>query len=146
MRRLLWVLGLMGILIGVGCDSLPSVGESPQDRLVRLKLERIELLDALYGEYGGGSVAKAAGAAATQVQANTGASSIVDLLVGAVGEGDRQMFEANCGLIGDGERPATFSTKASEFFGQAAIKTRCIKMGTLSREIKTLEVEIGAAP
>lgn len=128
--------------VGVGCDTLQSVAESPEEKLVRLKIERAEILDTLYAEYGGGELSNMAGKAASDLEAEAGSNPFVDLLAGAVGESDRAMFDANCDLIGAGERPAAFSSKAKGFFQNESVKTRCIQSGRLGREITSLQAEL----
>ncbi len=146
---------LMGISLGFGtaCDVVEPVAESvveavvesPEEKMIRLKIERAGILDALYAEYGGGDLSNMAGQAASDIEEEEGANPIVDILAGAVGESDRAMFDANCDLIGAGERPAAFSTKAKEFFQTESVKARCIEAGRLGREIVSIQVELNAA-
>ena len=142
MRAFATGLLVMILAVGVGCDTLQSVAESPEEKLVRLKIERVEILDTLYTEYGGGELSNMAGKAASDLEAEAGSNAFVDLLAGAVGESDRAMFDANCDLIGAGERPAAFSSKAKGFFQTESVKTRCIQSGRLGREIISLQAEL----
>ena len=142
-----WVFQLFGLVFFgalMACSTVEKALESPEEKMIRLKIERAQILDALYSEYGGGELSNMAGKAATDLEKEAGSNAFVDLIAGAVGESDRAMFDANCDLIGAGERPAAFSSKAKTFFSQDNVKSRCIEAGRLGREIVSLKVELGA--
>ena len=130
------------VLFGLGCDAVQSITGTPEDRMVALKVERTEVMDTLYAEYGGGDIANATTAVAKEVEGQDGSNPLVDMVVGAVSEGDRELFEANCELMGAGERSTAFTTKARDFFAQDTVKKRCLKVGKLSRQIQALQAEI----
>jgi hypothetical protein len=145
MRKFTTGLLVVFLGIGVGCDVLQSAAESPEEKLVRLKIERVETLDTLYAEYGGGELSNMAGKAASDLEVEAGSNAFVDMLAGAVGESDRAMFDANCDLIGAGERPTAFTSKAKDFFQTDTAKSRCIQAGRLGREITSLQAELSAS-
>ena len=130
--------------LGAGCDAVETLTESPADKVVRMKVERLGILDALYAEYGGSDIANATTTAAKEVEAAEGNNPLVDMFAGAVSESDRELFDANCELIGSGERSTAFSSKARDFFAKEDVKAKCMKVGSLGREIQKLrQGEVG---
>jgi len=136
---------LVLVTLALGCDAVQSITGTPEDRMVALKVERTEILDTLYSEYGGGDIANATTAAVKEVEGQDGSNPLVDMVVGAVSEGDRELFDANCELMGAGERSTAFTTKARDFFAQDSVKKRCLKVGKLLRQIQTLQAEISSS-
>jgi hypothetical protein len=131
-----------------------SACKSDQEKLIDLRFELRRGLDGLYGQYGGGQVAKGiqeklapgAGAAA----ANRGAASadtpdFAGAMAAAVGEADRASFDEDCLAIGRAERRVMFTQKAQEFFGRTQTQDACRKLVILTLKIEKLERAVGEA-
>ena len=64
-NKLVFSLVLMGL--GSSCGAVKTIAEAPEDKMVRLKVERIEILDVLYAEYGGSDIVNATTTAAQEI-------------------------------------------------------------------------------
>lgn len=118
-----------------------------QDRLhqnlVEARADRTALLDGLYGEYGGGTLAKSIeGEAASGDSGGEGEAGVMDMFKGIVSEGDRAAFEGQVEVVGNGERLVAFSKKAKAFFAREDVKKKCRKSVELSQTIGRLEREL----
>jgi hypothetical protein len=112
--------------------------QSKEERLIELRSELRGDLDALYGRYGGGSLAKQAKADAERSgTADEGSATAVRLF----GELDRSYFETYCLAHGRGERPFNLSGKLDAFMQEPANQEACRDAAKLEAKIRKLEAE-----
>lgn len=126
--------------------------ESDADKLIRLKLEKIDRVDRLYSEYGNSEFLKLTNSALKDIKGfssspNTSKNnqdsdifnSLKNMAIETMKEADRSNFEVNCLTIGKGDRLVLFDEQAKAYFAQTDVRENCIKIGKLDLEIQQLE-------
>ena len=126
--------------------------ESLQEDIVDKKQEQNEILEDLWGEYGGSDINHSLSASAdeqleqvTDGRNGSGADlmqDLAELAKGSLEEADRINFEARCMILGSGERPPQLTEKARTFFSQSSVVERCGDVARLEREVNGLQSEI----
>jgi hypothetical protein len=111
---------------------------SNAERLVELRSELRNRMDALYDRYGGGALANDAKADAEQEGGREGASTAARFL----GEMDRSYFEGYCLAHGRGERPFNLSGKLEAFMKEPASREACREAAKLEARIRVLEARV----
>ena len=125
----------------VGCDAAQTEPRL-QSRLIDLRQERTDLLDELFSDYGGHSVAQSineALEAPAEGSEEADPGTMAEIAKGLVREGDRALFEARVRSAGSGERIIAISTKAREFFDSSKVKRECRSIVELEHRIEQLE-------
>ncbi len=114
-------------------------------QLLDARAERTALLNGLYEDYGGGTLAESINEGVdNEKPSSPSEESIVDMLKSVVTETDRGAFEAQVDVVGNGERLVAFSKKAQEFFARNDVKDKCRKVVELSQRVSRLERELAA--
>ena len=128
--------------------------ESDADKLIRLKLEKIDRVDQLYSDYGNSEFMKLTHSALNDVKgfSSSGTSknnqdseifnSLKNMAIETMKEADRSNFETNCLTIGKGDRLVLFDEQAKAYFAQTDVRENCIKIGKLDLEIQQLEKKL----
>jgi len=147
---------LLALLLG-GCDA-GDRREHLHERLLDLRAERTELLDALYDEYGGSDVARAIDEGLGQEEggpeapaegepgrgAEEGGEGVLEMMRGLVRESDRSVFEEHCRVAGRGDRVTALTQRARDFFARPEVRERCREVVELDFEIDATERELAA--
>ena len=127
----------------LACDTIESQLQTPEERLIELRFEQKEALDALYTEYGGGVLADNINKNADSVEAtDDNAKSFLSALKNTVTSTDRASFDANCLEMGQGKTVPLFSDKAKTFFAKPETLATCKASALRALEIQKLELEI----
>lgn len=144
------VLALGSLALSSGCTA------SKEDQLVAARRERRVIIDKLYEEYGGGTLAaevkKETDRGAAEIarepprEGKDAAVEVMKMMGNAAGEVDRAAFEAQCVTLGEGDRPIIINDKAKQFFSSTATERQCIEVVRLGRKITELETELGVKP
>lgn len=124
----------------VSCG-LPSE-ESLQREIRDLRRQRTDLIDAMYEEYGGGSLVPETDDPTTDSAAPRVVLEVLDAVRGAVTEGDRALFEVHLRTVGEGERPKALTSKARDYFADSRVKKRARRIVDLKDKIDSLEVQL----
>ena len=127
-----------------GCNGNPMA--SPLERvtkqLINARTDRTALMDELYAEYGGGSVAQEVNAEIDKADVEEASGGLAGFIKGVVSETDRGLFEVDVRIVGSGERILSLSGKAKTFFADQGVKKRCIKFVMMETKIEDLEAEL----
>jgi hypothetical protein len=127
-----------------GCNGNPMA--SPLERvtkqLINARTDRTILMDDLYGEYGGGSLAQGVNAEIDKADVEQSSGGLASFIKGVVSETDRSLFEVDVRIVGSGERTLSLSAKAKAFFADEGVKKRCIKFVMLETKVESLEAEL----
>jgi hypothetical protein len=112
---------------------------SNAERLVELRSDLRNRMDALYDRYGGGALANQARTDAQQPESGgEGAATAARFL----GEMDRSYFEGYCLAHGRGERPFNLSDKLASFMKDPANREACRDAAQLEARIRALEEKV----
>ncbi len=87
-----------------------------------LKQEREGLLREMYGEYGGSEVARVIGEPAVGV--------------------DRDLFDAALRTVGGGDRPSTWTARATEYLNRPDVVSRARRVVELDHHIRRAEQDL----
>lgn len=120
--------------------ALLAACRSDAERLVDLRTELRQELDALYAAYGGGDLAGQARDEARRAPRPDEGAGVAARLVGEL---DRSYFEAHCLARGRGERPFSLSGRLDAFMKEAANERRCREAARLAVRIAELEAKAG---
>lgn len=146
---------LLALVLG-GCDGVGDRRERLHDRLLDLRAERTERLDALYEEYGGSELARAIdeglgeGAPETPAEGEAAGEDgesgegVLEMMRGLVRESDRSVFEEHCRVAGRGDRVTALTQHARDFFARPEVRERCREVVELDFEIDATERELAA--
>lgn len=124
-----------------GCDYTETRRASFESQLIDLKFERTVLIDALYGEYGGGTLVRSLDSLAQSEtpQDTETTDAIRDFARGIAEEGDRSLFEEQVRVVGRGDRPVMLSTRVREFFSRDTVRADCRRVVELDHEVERAE-------
>jgi hypothetical protein len=146
-----WIAGaalLISALCASGCDYSETRRENLHSRLISLRSERTALLDALYKDYGGGTLLRSLREEAPEAEVpqdpkaeapEVPEDAILDFVRGLVAEGDRSLFEEQARVVGRGDRPVTLTSRDREFFSRDPVKARCRQVVELDYKIERME-------
>lgn len=112
--------------------------ERVEKQLINSRAERTQLVDALYADYGGGSLAVGVNNELQKAELEAGTGGVAGMLKGMVSEGDRTIFEGQIRHVGSGERLVAVSGKAKAFFAREDVKQECTKLVLLDARIESL--------
>ena len=125
----------------LGCDSIEAQFKSPEEQLIDLRFEQKTAMDALYTQYGGGSLVENINKNSDSVT-DENAKGFLSALKTTVASTDRSTFEAGCLELGQGKNVPFFTEKAKTFFAKPETLTVCKASALRHLEIQKLELEV----
>jgi hypothetical protein len=116
---------------------------SPEEQLAEKRGQLTTGMEELYAAYGGSDVAKAVdGAARSAGVGDTTARTFGEMLGNMAVSVDRELFESQCLDLGAGNKPATLTDRARDFFAKDSTRTSCTRLAKLTREVDALEKQV----
>lgn len=121
---------------------------TPRERLIATRFEKKEALDSLYRDYGGGSavgfVAEQNEAVLSEMDAEDGEAAefvkgLADMVETTVAGADREVFDSDCLMVGQGHTVSFLTPKGKAFFEKASTVRQCRRVATLDAQIQDLE-------
>jgi hypothetical protein len=112
---------------------------SNAERLVELRSDLRNRMDALYDRYGGGALASQA---RTDAQRAEGGGEGAAAAARFLGEVDRSYFEGYCLAHGRGERPFNLSGKLEAFMKDTANREACRDAAKVEARLRALEERV----
>ena len=129
----------------VACDVIDAQLKSPEEQLIELRFEQKAAMDALYTEYGGGSLVENINKNSDSVT-DENAKGFLSAIKTTVASTDRATFEAGCLDLGQGKNVPFFTEKAKTFFAKPETLTACKANALRHLEIQKLELQVGVSP
>ena len=138
---------LMTSLFSVGCETITSTFKSPAEQLIDARFKQKSELDALYTEYGGGTLAQNIEANSNDAEKSLkpeeeGIKGFLNVLKNTVKETDRDVFDTQCIDLGSGKDVNFLSEKARNFFAQSTTLDKCKNIALIQVKIASLEQQV----
>ena len=116
-------------------EARARAAETADQKKANLEAERDRIINDLYAQYGGGSMAQSLGEEAAE---QDDSDIIHDLKAGAAdvaADTDRTVFARRCNNVGQGEEQSTATDREKAFFAQANVIEACREVARLNDEI-----------
>ena len=123
------------------CDLVDAQLKSPEEQLIDLRFEQKAAMDALYTEYGGGSLVENITKNSESVT-DENAKGFLSAIKTTVASTDRSTFETGCLELGQGKNVPFFTEKAKIFFARPETLTACKANALRHLEIQKLELQV----
>ena len=136
------------LLSFIACDVVETQLKSPEEQLIDLRFEQKASMDALYTEYGGGSLVENINKNSDSVT-DENAKGFLSAIKTTVASTDRATFETGCLELGQGKVfRFFFSLKRAfkTFFAKPETLTACKANALRHLEIQKLELQVGVPP
>ena len=135
------------LLFFLGCETLTSTFKSPAEQLIDARFKQKSELDALYAQYGGGTLSNNIEANSNEAEKSLqpgeeAIKGILGALKNTVKETDRDLFDAQCIDLGSGKDVNIITDKARNFFAQDSTLNKCKEIALLQTKIDSLEKQV----
>jgi len=119
-------------------EARARAAETADQKKANLEAERDRIINNLYAEYGGGSMAQSLGKEASE---EDDSDIVHDLKAGAadvMADTDRTVFARRCNNVGEGEEQSTATDREKAFFAQASVIEACREVARINDEIDAI--------